>query len=305
MILSRSIRANSYATSSGTNTPCCNNAALSTANSVCPSFPAASRFVWPTFIGLISITVWLSLPAVTLEVESTVTVFVLFTVAPSGTGKPYGTRDTEITLPSVRARLFPPSPWIASRFTFLTACTLLLFTTETESRSLMTAVTIGTAIVGSMPTVVITAFELALSRFGTPLLLRPDCRKTSLPLSVELSIVMALVTLAVVLASTPAPPPAYEATSRLPLGWRRDSARVASSRSPVLFSSVAPVTLIFALAVESIRDTPTATPNPETLSMRTLSYASALVSDSMRNKPCVWRVPWAVRRAAGPMSTTD
>ena len=171
--------------------------------------------------------------------------------------------------------------------------------------SLITAFTIGTAIVGNMPIVVISAFELALSRFGTPLLLRPDCRKTSRPLIVELSILMALVTLAVVFASTPAPPPAYEATSRLPLGWRRDSARVASSRSPVLFSSVAPVTLIFALAVESIRDTPTATPNPETLSMRTLSYASASVKDSMRNTPGFCRLPWAVRRAVEPMSTID
>ena len=97
----RSIGAKSYSMSSGSDTPCCNNAALSTANSVCPSFPAASRFVWPIFIGLISIAVWLPTPAVTLAVESTVTVFVLFTVAPSGTGNPYGTMDSEITLPSV------------------------------------------------------------------------------------------------------------------------------------------------------------------------------------------------------------
>ena len=95
---------------------------MSADNKGCPSRSATSASGTPfTFIGLISIAVWLPTPAVTLAVESTVTVFVLVTFAPSGTGKPYGTRDSEITLPSVRARSFPPSPSIVSRFTFVTA----------------------------------------------------------------------------------------------------------------------------------------------------------------------------------------
>ena len=140
----------------------------------------------------------------------------------------------------------------------MAAWTVLVPRIDTVWVSWIAAVTLGAEIDGPKLIDVISALELAPSRFPTPLLSRPDCNWTSVPLIVESVILIVSVTVAVVLASAPAPPANALATSRLALGRNCELARVASVSVPCLLSRAAPETVIAELAVESIRERPTA-----------------------------------------------